>query len=98
VLWLVLVGAGPTTFPMSLTLINLRTRTAVGSASLSGFTQGVGYTIACAGPILFGVLHESTGGWEWSFAFLTCGIAVLLIAAKAACRPRVLEDGPVRQA
>lgn len=98
VLWLILVGAGPTTFPMSLTLINLRTRTAVGSASLSGFTQGVGYTIACAGPILFGVLHENTGGWEWSFAFLTCGIAVLLVAAKAACRPRVLEDGPVRQA
>lgn len=96
VVWLILLGAGPTTFPMSLTLINLRTRTAAGSASLSGFTQGVGYTIACAGPILFGVFHERTGGWTWSFAFLSCGVLVLLIAARAACRPRILEDSFIR--
>lgn len=92
VLWVILLGAGPITFPMSLTLINLRTRTAAGSASLSGFTQGAGYIIACAGPILFGVLHELSGGWEWSFAFLSGGVVVLLVAAKAACRPRMLED------
>ncbi len=41
ILWIVLLGLGPSTFPMSLTLINLRTRSHIGSATLSGFTQGV---------------------------------------------------------
>src|SRR3546814_2641097 len=40
-LWVPLVGLGPSTFPLALTLINLRTRTPAGSASLSGFMQGV---------------------------------------------------------
>ncbi|GGG12328.1 putative MFS transporter [Rhodococcoides trifolii] len=93
-LWVVLLGLGPTTFPMSLTLINLRTRTPAGSAALSGFTQGVGYTIACAGPLLFGLLHSATGGWGFSLGFLACGVAVLLVGAFAACRPRLLEDEP----
>src|SRR5699024_4253294 len=44
--WIVLLGLGPSTFPLCLTLINLRTRTAAGSAALSGFSQGVGYTAA----------------------------------------------------
>ena len=92
VLWVVLLGLGPTTFPLSLTLINLRTRTAGGSAALSGFTQGVGYTLSCAGPLLFGVLHQATGGWTWSFAFLLLCVAVMLAGAWQACRPRMLED------
>lgn len=90
--WVILVGIGPLTFPLSLTLINLRTRTPAGSSSLSGFTQGVGYTVACAGPLLFGVLHESTDGWTWSFGFLLVGVAVLLWAARSACRPQIYED------
>lgn len=91
-LWVVLVGAGPTTFPLALTLINLRTRTEKGSSALSGFTQGVGYLVACSGPLLFGALHEASGAWTWSFAFLIGAVVVLLVAARAACRPRVLED------
>src|SRR3546814_10740883 len=63
-LWVPLVGLGPSTFPLALTLMNLRTRTPAGSASLSGFMQGVGYAVACLGPLLFGVLPEATGGWE----------------------------------
>ena len=90
--WVVLVGLGPATFPMSLTLINLRTRTPAGSAALSGFSQGVGYTIACAGPLLFGLFHSLTGGWVFSLGFLACGVVVLLVGAAVACRPRMLED------
>ncbi|MGY1409442.1 MULTISPECIES: CynX/NimT family MFS transporter [unclassified Luteimonas] len=92
VLWVVLLGLGPTTFPLALTLINLRTRTAGGSAALSGFTQGVGYTMSCTGPLLFGVLHEATGGWTWSFAFLVLCVGLMLAGAWQACRPRMLED------
>ncbi|MFC4602458.1 MFS transporter [Rhodococcus kronopolitis] len=92
VLWILLVGLGPSTFPMSLTLINLRTRTGAGSAALSGFTQGLGYAVACLGPLLFGVLRDVSGGWTWPFAMLLAAVAVILVAGYVACKPRYLED------
>lgn len=91
-LWVALLGLGPSTFPLSLTLINLRTRSQVGSAKLSGFMQGVGYSLSCLGPLLFGLLHEMTHGWGWPFAFLGVCLAVLLVGGWLACQPRMLED------
>jgi CP family cyanate transporter-like MFS transporter len=91
-LWVTIAGLGPSTFPLGLTLINLRTRTPTGSAALSGFMQGVGYSLASLGPLLFGWLHEAGGGWAWSFAFLMLCSLVLLVAAWFACRPQQLED------
>src|SRR3546814_2365215 len=78
-LWVPLVGLGPSTFPLGLTLINLRTRTPAGSASLSGFMQGVGYAVACLGPLLFGVLREATGGWTWPFAMLAASVVLMVV-------------------
>lgn len=92
ILWVVLLGLGPSTFPMALTLINLRTNTPGGSAALSGFTQGVGYAVACVGPLLFGVLHSATDGWLAPFALLSVAVLVLLAGAWQACKPRMLED------
>ncbi|GED99844.1 putative MFS transporter [Gordonia spumicola] len=92
VLWAVLCGLGPTTFPMALTLINVRTRSSSTSASLSGFGQGVGYLLACAGPMLFGVLHDVSDGWGTPFILLTGMTAVMLCGAWVICRPRYLED------
>lgn len=91
-LWVALLGLGPSTFPLSLTLINLRTRTPEGSAALSGFMQGVGYTLSCAGPLAFGLLHEYTHGWALPMAFLAVCVGVLLVGGYLACRPRYLED------
>ena len=91
-LWAVLMGLGPSTFPLSLTLINLRTRSPAGSAALSGFMQGVGYTLACAGPLLFGILRQATGGWAAPFALLAIAASVVLVAGIRACRPQCLED------
>lgn len=92
VLWVCLVGLGTMTFPMSLTLINLRTRTPVGSSSLSGFTQGLGYVVSSTGPILFGLLHTRSGGWGLPLMLLTGCVAVLLVGGYLCCRPRMLED------
>lgn len=92
ILWVVLVGLGPSTFPMALTLINLRTRTQSGASRLSGFTQGLGYTAACAGPLLFGVLRDATGGWGWPFVMLLVAMSVMVTGAYFACKPRMLED------
>ncbi|MCD9032208.1 MFS transporter [Luteimonas sp. Y-2-2-4F] len=91
-LWVTLLGLGPATFPLSLTLINLRTRTGEGSAALSGFTQGVGYALACAGPLAFGWLHDATHGWTWPFAFLGLCLLALLAGGALVNRPRQLED------
>ena len=91
-LWVIATGLGPTTFPMALTLVNLRTRTGAGSAALSGFMQGVGYLAACAGPLGFGLLHEATGGWTAPFVMLFVCLIVLGVGAYQACKPRMLED------
>lgn len=92
VAWVVLLGLGSSTFPLALTLVNLRTRTPEGSAALSGFAQGVGYALSCLGPLLFGWLHAHTHGWGASFAFLVACVAVMLAGAWRACRPGFLED------
>lgn len=91
-LWVALLGMGPSTFPLALTMINLRTRSPAGSAALSGFMQGVGYTLACTGPFLFGWLHSLTHGWEWPFAFLGLCMLALLLGGYLVGRPRMLED------
>ena len=92
VLWVALLGMGPSTFPLALTLINLRTRSPAGSAALSGFMQGVGYSLSCLGPLLFGLLHEYSQGWGWPFAFLGLCALVLMLGGYLACKPRMLED------
>lgn len=92
VLWVLLLGLGPSTFPMSLTLINLRTRTQTGASRMSGFSQGIGYTAACLGPLLFGALRDATGGWAWPFVFMLVSMCVMVAGAFFACKPRFLED------
>lgn len=93
-LWVVLIGLGPGTFPLSLVLINLRTRTQAGSGALSGFTQGIGYALACLGPLVFGILREVSGGWVLPIAFLGLTLVALVTGARFACRPRMVEDSP----
>lgn len=91
-LWVALLGLGPSTFPLCLTLVNLRTRSPATSSALSGFAQGCGYALSCLGPLLFGWLHERSHGWGLPFLFLTACVAVMLAGAWLACRPRMLEE------
>lgn len=77
---------------MTLTLVNARTRTTAGSSVLSGATQGLGYGLACAGPLLIGLLYEAQGEWSGSVLLLLASLVVLLVSGIAACRPRFLED------
>ena len=90
-LWILMLGIGPSTFPLVLTLINLRTRTADGSAALSGFSQGVGYTTASLGPLVFGELLARFS-LEAAVLFLVIVLAVMTVVARVPCRPRMLED------
>ncbi|UVE94815.1 MFS transporter [Dietzia sp. B32] len=89
--WICLLGVGPSTFPLCLTLINLRTRTQAGSAALSGFSQGVGYTAASLGPLVFGMLFDGPGLGA-GLAFLTVVLVIMTVVSRTACRPNMLED------
>lgn len=87
-----LVGVGTTTFPLILTLIGLRSRTAEGTAALSAFTQATGYLIAGIGPFGIGVLHDASGGWTVPLLVLI-GLALpQLVVGVRLARPAYLED------
>jgi CP family cyanate transporter-like MFS transporter len=91
-LWVGLCGIGQVVFPACLALINLRTRTHEGSIALSGFAQGVGYTIASLGPLFVGVLHDLSGGWTGSLVLLTATSALFVVFGVILRRPIYLED------
>lgn len=89
VLWTVLLGVGlGGSFPLALTLVVLRARTAEDAAALSGMAQGIGYLIAAAGPPAVGLLHEATGSWEPTLGFLVVVAAAQLAVGLGAARPR----------
>ncbi len=90
--WAVIVGVATATFPLVLTLIGLRARTAEGTASLSAFTQSVGYLLAAVGPFGVGVLHERTGGWTVPLLALTALAVPLAACGMALGRPDYIED------
>ncbi|EGL18881.1 MULTISPECIES: MFS transporter [unclassified Paenibacillus] len=77
-LWIILAGiGGGCAFSLAMMFFSLRTRSAQQSAELSGMAQSFGYLLAAAGPILFGFLHDTTGGWTTPLLLLAA-IAVLL--------------------
>ncbi len=90
--WIVLSGLGPSTFPMVITMINLRTTTEAGSASLSGMVQGIGYAVAGIGPPAFGLLHEATGSWRPSLLMIGSTVVLIAVGAWFACRPGTVEE------
>ena len=91
-LWVGLAGLGPLFFPLALVLINLRTRTHAGAVALSSFVQSIGYTLGALGPLVFGLLHELSGGWTWPLIFLLATALAIIIAGAVIGRPHMLED------
>jgi MFS transporter, CP family, cyanate transporter len=91
-LWITLAGLGAFLFPLALMLINQRTRTHAGSVALSGFVQGVGYIIAAASPLAFGILHQVSGSWTLSILMLAVVTLAAVPAAIILARHRYLED------
>ena len=97
VLWALLVGVGAAIFPLVLTLIGLRARTASGTAALSGFTQSAGYLLAALGPFTVGVLYDATGGWTAPLLLMTALVAPMTLLAGYVGRPLHVEDQLVQR-
>ena len=95
-LWVALIGLGPIVFPVCLVLINVRTQSQQASAALSGFVQGIGYTLAALGPLLVGVLHDATDGWTAPILFLGAVALVGIACAISLSKPRFVEQDLAR--
>jgi CP family cyanate transporter-like MFS transporter len=81
-LWLVMIvmGLGPTMFPLALTLFNLRSRQRSTVLAVSAFGQGVSYSTAAIVVFAFGVLRELTGNWNlalWVFVSVAAIASVI---------------------
>ena len=81
-LWMCLAGIGAGMFPLSLTMLGLRSREPGTTAVLSAFVQTWGYLIAGAGPLLVGLLLDLTAN-NWTWPFLLLCLALVLSAAGA---------------
>ena len=91
-LWVTLIGLGLTFIPISLTLINMRSRTSHGAAALSGFVQGLGYLLGALGPFIIGWLHSASGGWTLAIWFLVVLALLAVPAGVFVSRKYFLED------
>ncbi|MFI9365729.1 CynX/NimT family MFS transporter [Kitasatospora sp. NPDC053057] len=96
--WAVLVGLSNCAFPLVLTMIGLRARTAGGVAQLSAFAQGVGYLISIPGPILVGRIYQATGQWYGPLGFLALLLVPQMLFGLRAARARHIEDEAVHPA
>jgi MFS transporter, CP family, cyanate transporter len=91
-LWVALLGIGGGSFPLALTMIGLRARSAAVTAQLSGFTQSIGYVGAAGGPVAVGALYDVTGGWTVPIGLLIALLIPQLVAGWIAARPGCVED------
>jgi CP family cyanate transporter-like MFS transporter len=92
VLWVLLAGIGAGgVFFLALAFCSMRAADARSSAALAGMAQSVGYLVAAVGPVLFGFLHDATGGWRAPLAVLA-GVA----AAHALIGLRAGRDAQVK--
>lgn len=88
-LWIVAGGLaqGGTYTVISITVIE-RSRDEHDSRRLLTFVLTCGYAVAAVGPILLGVLRDSSGGWVVPFAMIAVVALIIAVAGIAATRTR----------
>jgi CP family cyanate transporter-like MFS transporter len=91
-LWMVLAGIGSAQFPLALAMIGLRSRTPTTTAALSAFVQSIGYLVAGAGPLLFGLLYSATRSWALPVSLLFVAMTVDVVAGWRSARPCYVDD------
>jgi CP family cyanate transporter-like MFS transporter len=92
-LWMLLGGIGSGMFPLTLTMIGLRSREVASTAALSAFVQSGGYLVAGSGPLLVGLLLDLTGNdWTWPLVLLLVAVTLSGSFGWYAARPRYVED------
>ncbi|MFG3285876.1 CynX/NimT family MFS transporter [Streptomyces sp. NPDC048111] len=90
--WALLLGISNCAFPLALTMISKRSRTHAGVVRLSAFAQCVGYLLSIPGPLLVGVLHDRSGGWDLPIALMAALMVPQIVVGVLAGRDRTIED------
>jgi CP family cyanate transporter-like MFS transporter len=91
-LWMLLGGIGSGMFPLSLTMIGLRSREIATTTALSAFVQGIGYLLAGTGPLLVGVLLGIADSWTWPLVLLILAVLGSAVTGCYAARPVFVDD------
>jgi CP family cyanate transporter-like MFS transporter len=86
-LWITLLGLSQgACLSLALMFFVLRTPDASHAAELSGMAQSIGYLLAAAGPVLFGLLHDLTHSWTIPLLTLAAVTIGMLCAGLGAGR------------
>ncbi len=90
-LWMIVLGVGQgASFALALLIIALRPANPALVTALSAMAQSVGYLLAALGPVLFGLLRETSGGWWVPLAFGLAVVGAQTVAGWFAGRPATL--------
>jgi CP family cyanate transporter-like MFS transporter len=90
-LWAVLLGFSQGgMLALAYLFFSLRTPDQAHAAELSAMAQTVGYLVAAAGPLIVGVLRDTSGGWTAPIVFLLIVLIPLLAAGFAAARSQIV--------
>jgi CP family cyanate transporter-like MFS transporter len=91
-LWVMLLGLGPSMFPLALTLLNLRSRNQETVLAVSAFGQGISYSLATTMVLLVGILREISGGWEVALVLLFAIALASSLAGLQLAKEKFVED------
>ncbi len=93
-LWAIIMGLfSGSSLAMALTLIAQRARDHEASSALSGMSQSIGYLFAAIGPVAFGWLHATVGGWVAPLGLLLFVMAGQVVTGLLAGRDRYVLEG-----
>ncbi|MFE9254401.1 CynX/NimT family MFS transporter [Streptomyces sp. NPDC006879] len=90
-LWALLLGVSNCAFPLAITMIGLRAKSAIGVVKLSAFAQSTGYLISIPGPLLIGVLYQHSGGWDLPLALMAALMVPQIVVGWLAGGDRTIE-------
>jgi len=91
-LWATLIGLVPITFPLSLYLVNVRSRAERTTVALSGFVQGIAYVSAGVAALALGLLHDATRSWTATLVLLAATSLVVVPGIVVLARSRFVDD------
>ena len=91
-LWICLLGFGGFAFPLGVTLIPARSRTAGTTARLSGMVQPGAYLVAAVGPIVVGIVLQATGSVPLVLGFLIAVSLTMGVIGYRAAAPIFVDD------
>jgi CP family cyanate transporter-like MFS transporter len=88
-LWAVLMGlAQGAGIGLAFALIVLRASNPESARDLSGTVQAIGYLLGAGGPVVMGLLRDSSGGWTLPLIAMSAAVAVMAVAAVGGGRNR----------